>query len=78
MVAINAIISKLSYTEEAEVTPAIVSGEYKWKACGVSGVWGVTAEALLQERSAPRWALSTQLPAPPGLGSRTPASVAVS
>lgn len=72
MVAINAIISKLSYTEEAEVTPATVAGEYKWKACGVSG------EALPRERSAPRWALSTQLPAPPGLGSRTPASVAVS
>lgn len=29
MVAIKAIISKLSYTEEAEVIPAIVAGEYK-------------------------------------------------
>lgn len=53
MVAINAIISKLSYTEEAEMAPAIISGEYKWNACRASGEQGVTAEALLHPGACP-------------------------
>lgn len=87
MVPIKAITSKLGYTEEAEMTPAVTSGEYRrnpaerWGA----GRWqqplcctGSRPQLLEmpQARSAPCCALSTRMPAPPVLGSCTSVPVA--